>query len=124
MVCMGLHQNMPQSHSVVFLILFNYLFSATATYCKLAVFKFGICLHCTVFRQRKCKKSVGSHHLLGKFAVTPSGSYKGQQTELSLPLYIYNFLSIQNQCTNKYTIVFSFTRATDWYKMCTVNIFS
>ena len=53
-----------------------------------------------------------------------NGSYTGQQTELSLPLYIYNFLSIQNQCTNKYTIVFSFTRATDWYKMCTVNIFS
>ena len=60
-------------------------------------------------------------------AVSPEpyiGSYTGQQTELSLPLYIYNFLSIHNQCTNKYTIVFSFTRATDWYKMCTVNIFS
>ena len=54
----------------------------------------------------------------------PIGSYTGQQTELSLPLYIYNFLSIHNRCANKYTIVFSFTRATDWYKMCTVNIFS
>ena len=50
-------------------------------------------------------------------------SYMGQQTDLSLPLYIYNFLSIHNRCTNKYTIVFSFTRATDWYKKCTVSIF-
>ena len=48
----------------------------------------------------------------------------GQPTDLSLPLYIYNFLSIHNRCTNKYTIVFFFTRATNWYKMCTVNIFS
>ena len=47
----------------------------------------------------------------------PNGSYTGQQTDLSLPLYIYNFLSIHNRCTNKYTIVFFFTRATNWYKI-------
>ena len=58
-----------------------------------------------------------------EYSVLYIRSYMGQQTDLSLPLYIYNFLSIHNWCTNKYTIVFSFMRATDWCKKCAVRIF-